>query len=105
MGQRDTGSSAPERAQRSHVRVAVRTAPNRQLFIVAIRRDHLLFGEVVYAENGRFIGRTAVPRTGLWIGNMEHLWSRADANGGNRRQSAEARNRLKQAKTVAVGCR
>src|SRR5438105_2234822 len=35
---------------------------------------------------------------------MEHLWSQADASGGNRWQMRRARKRLKQAETVAVGC-
>jgi len=35
---------------------------------------------------------------------MEHLWSQADATGGNRWQMRRARKRLKQAETVAVGC-
>jgi CII-binding regulator of phage lambda lysogenization HflD len=36
---------------------------------------------------------------------VEHLWSRADANSGNRWQVAHTRKRLKQAKTVATGYR
>ena len=35
---------------------------------------------------------------------MEHLWSRAVATGGNRWQMRQPRNRLRHAKTVAVGC-
>ncbi len=37
-------------------------------------------------------------------GGMERLWSRAVAIGGNRWQMGRRRKRLKQAKTVAVGC-
>src|SRR5919197_3016956 len=35
---------------------------------------------------------------------MEPLWSPVVANAGNRRQICSARTRLKQAKTIAVGC-
>jgi hypothetical protein len=35
---------------------------------------------------------------------MEPLWSRAVATSGNRSQTDTLRKRLKQAKTVAVGC-
>jgi len=35
---------------------------------------------------------------------VERLWSRAVATGGNRWQMGRRRKRLKQAKTVAVGC-
>jgi hypothetical protein len=35
---------------------------------------------------------------------MEHLWSRAVATSGNRRQMGMPRNRRNQAKTVAPGC-
>jgi hypothetical protein len=35
---------------------------------------------------------------------MEHLWSRAVATAGKRWQMGPPRKRLKQAKTVAVGC-
>jgi hypothetical protein len=35
---------------------------------------------------------------------MEHLWSPAGATDGNRWQMERPRKRLKQAKTVAVGC-
>src|SRR5437870_10753298 len=35
---------------------------------------------------------------------MEHLWSRADATGGNRRQRQGARNPLNYLRTVATGC-
>src|SRR5919106_1549855 len=35
---------------------------------------------------------------------MEHLWSPAGATGGNRWQMGTAQKRLRQAKTVAVGC-
>jgi hypothetical protein len=36
---------------------------------------------------------------------VEHLWSRAVANNGNQWQIVSARKRLKQAETVATGCR
>ena len=35
---------------------------------------------------------------------VEHLWSRAGATSGNWWQMGTARRRLKQAKTVAMGC-
>jgi len=35
---------------------------------------------------------------------MEPLWSPAVATGGNRSQMGRRRKRLRQAKTVAVGC-
>jgi len=35
---------------------------------------------------------------------MEHLWSRAGATGGNRWQMEKPKKRLKEAKTVAMGC-
>ena len=35
---------------------------------------------------------------------MEHLWSRAVANSGNRWQMGMPRKRRNQAKTVATGC-
>jgi hypothetical protein len=35
---------------------------------------------------------------------MERLWSRAVATGGNRSQMGPPRKRLKEARTVAVGC-
>jgi hypothetical protein len=35
---------------------------------------------------------------------MEHIWSRAVATAGKRWQMGQALKRLKQAKTVAVGC-
>jgi hypothetical protein len=35
---------------------------------------------------------------------MERLWSPAGATSGNQRQSSDAKNARKQAKTVAVGC-
>jgi hypothetical protein len=36
--------------------------------------------------------------------SMEHLWSQAVATDGNPWQMGWSRKRLKQAKTVAVGC-
>ena len=35
---------------------------------------------------------------------MEPLWSRAVATGGNRSQMGKRQERLRRAKTVAVGC-
>jgi len=35
---------------------------------------------------------------------MEHLWSRAGANGGDGALTRQSRNRLRQAEFVAAGC-
>lgn len=39
------------------------------------------------------------------LDDMEHLWSRAGANGGEPAQSQLGRKRLNQAESVAYGCR
>ena len=49
------------------------------------------------AASGEPPGRDSAP-------NMEHLWSRAGANGGEPAQIRPARKRLNQADSVAVGC-
>src|SRR5207247_2313656 len=66
------------------------------------RDDHLTNGERVQREHQPAVRRGPCCLDSLQ--RMEPLWSQAVAISGNRSQMRQRQKRLKQAKTLAVGC-
>src|SRR6266511_5564558 len=66
--------------------------------------DHLSTWKVVTRSVGDSSAPKSVFSSRICAESMERIWSPAGATSGNRWQMNRPRKRLKQAKTVAVGC-